>query len=120
LYLPAFDERVYCSVSSEGGIGIEQSNWEADWYLGPPCKEKDFLFFHREILAMIAPRPFLLIDGNASDGDTSWTYIAAAIPIYCLYGNPPYLGFCNHKKGHAVPPEAEKKTYEWLDAFLKP
>jgi len=26
----------------------------------------------------------------------------------------------NHKQGHAMPPEAEKTTYEWLDAFLVP
>ncbi len=38
LYLAAFDDRVRAAVSSEGGIGIAQSNWEADWYLGSPCK----------------------------------------------------------------------------------
>ena len=120
LYLPAFDERVYCSVSSEGGIGIEQCNWDADWYLGPPSKEEGFPRCHREILAMIAPRPFLLIGGNASDGDDSWPYIAAAMPIYRLYGEPASLGLFNHKQGHSVPPEAEKIMYEWLDAFLVP
>jgi len=26
----------------------------------------------------------------------------------------------NHKKGHTIPPEAEKHIYEWLDAFLGP
>ena len=118
LYLPAFDERVNCSVSSEGGIGIEQSNWEADWYLGPPSKEKGFPLSHRDILAMIAPRPFLLLGGDASDGDASWPYIEAALPIYRLYGEPPRLGLFNHKKGHTMPPEAEKVTYEWFDAFL--
>ena len=120
LYLPAFDERVYCSVSSEGGIGIDQSNWDADWYLGPLAGKKDFPLSHREILAMIAPRPFLLIGGDASDGDASWPHIAAAMPIYRLYGDPPRLGLLNHKKGHPMPPEAEKAITEWLDAFLKP
>jgi len=120
LYLPAFDERVDCSVSSEGGIGIEQSNWEAEWYLGPPSKEAGFPLHHREILAMIAPRPFLLIGGDDSDGDASWLYIAAAMSVYRLYGDPPHLGLFNHKKGHAMPPEAEKSTYEWFDAFLVP
>ena len=120
LYLPAFDERVYCSVSSEGGIGIEQSNWEDEWYLGRPAKAQDFPLSHRDILAMIAPRPFLLIGGNDSDGDASWPYLAAAMPVYRLYGEPPCLGLFNHKKGHAMPPEAEKMTYEWMDAFLVP
>jgi dienelactone hydrolase len=120
LYLPAFDERVYCSVSSEGGIGIEQSNWEADWYLGSPSKTKGFTRNHSEILAMIAPRPFLLIGGNASDGDASWQYIEAVLPIYRIYGEPACLGLYNHKQGHAMPVEAEKIIYEWLDAFLVP
>jgi dienelactone hydrolase len=120
LYLPAFDERVYCSVSSEGGIGIEQSNWEADWYLGSPSKTKDFAKNHYEILATIAPRPFLLIGGNASDGDASWKYIETVFPIYQLYGEPACLGLYNHKQGHTIPPEAEKIIYEWLDAFLVP
>ncbi|MDP6446862.1 MAG: dienelactone hydrolase family protein, partial [Pirellulaceae bacterium] len=35
VYLAAFDERVKVTVSSEGGIGVRFSNWNADWYLGP-------------------------------------------------------------------------------------
>ena len=34
LYLAAFDERVRAVVSSEGGIGLSYSNWDAPWYLG--------------------------------------------------------------------------------------
>jgi dienelactone hydrolase len=120
LYLPAFDERVYCSVSSEGGVGIEQSNWEADWYLGPDSKKSGFTLNHREIVAMIAPRPFLLIGGNASDGDASWSYIASAMTVYRLYGEPVCIGLYNHQQGHSMPPDAEIKTYEWFDAFLVP
>ena len=118
LYLPAFDERMICSVSSEGGIGIEQSNWEAPWYLGPKVKEPDFLLSHRELVAMIAPRPFLLIGGNASDGVASWPYIAAALPVYRLYGEPAKIALYSHSKGHAVPPEAERVIYQWFDTFL--
>jgi len=118
LYLPAFDERVYCSVSSEGGIGFEQTNWDADWYLGPDVKNLDFPLNHREIVAMIAPRPFLVLGGDASDGDASWQYIAAALPVYRLYGEPARIGLFNHRKGHSVPPEAEEKTYQWFEAFL--
>jgi len=120
LYLPAFDERVACSVSSEGGIGIEQSNWEAEWYLGKKAKEKDFPLHHSEILAMVAPRPFLLLGGNSSDGDASWGYINSVLPIYKLYGEPLRVGLFNHKKEHTMPPEAEKITYDFFDYFLKP
>lgn len=120
LYLPAFDERVYCSVSSEGGVGIEQSNWEADWYLGPDVKKQGFSLHHREIVAMIAPRPFLLIGGDASDGKASWPYISAALSVYRFYGEPACIGLYNHGQGHAMPREAEIKTFEWFDAFLGP
>lgn len=119
LYLAAFDERVICTVSSEGGVGIEQSNWEADWYLGPKVKEPDFPRSHKELVAMIAPRAFLLIGGDASDGDTSRPYLEAALPTYRLYGEPVRLGFFNHRKGHAMPPEAERAIYRWFEMFLR-
>lgn len=118
LYLPAFDERVYCSVSSEGGVGIEQSNWEADWYLGPDSKKPGFALSHREIVAMIAPRPFLVLGGDASDGEASWKTLEAVFPVYRLYGEPVRMGLFNHKQKHSFPPEAEEKMNEWFDAFL--
>ena len=118
LYVAAFDERVVCSVSSEGGIGIEQSNWEADWYLGPKVKEPDFPLSHRELVAMIAPRAFLLLGGDASDGDASWPYIVAGLRAYRLYEDTARIGLYNHHKGHAVPPEAEQVIYRWFEMFL--
>ncbi len=118
LYLPAFDERVVCSVSSEGGIGVEQSNWEADWYLGPDVKKPDFPLNHAEIVAMIAPRPFLGLGGDASDGAATWPYMEAALPVYRLYGEPPLIGLFNHKQGHSLPPDAEQLMYDWFDCYL--
>ena len=118
LYAAAFDERVICSVSSEGGIGIEQSNWEADWYLGPKVQGPDFPLSHRELVAMTAPRAFLLLGGDSSDGDASWPYIVGALPIYQLYKDTARIGLYNHHKGHAVPPEAEEVIYRWFEAFL--
>ena len=45
-----------------------------------------------ELLAMAAPRPFLLLGGNSADGDRGWPFIAAALPAYELYGKPARLG----------------------------
>ena len=42
LYAMAFDERYKAGVSSEGGIGLKFSNWEALWYLGPKLGEPGF------------------------------------------------------------------------------
>jgi dienelactone hydrolase len=118
LYLAAFDERVKATVSSEGGIGTKFSNWEATWYLGPTINELTFTHEQHELLALAAPRPFLLAGGNSADGDRGWPFIAAALPVYELYGQPARLGQFNHGQGHAVPPEAEGRIEEWLLTYL--
>jgi hypothetical protein len=118
LYLAAFDERVKVTVSSEGGVSSTFSNWYAPWYLGETIRSPDFTHEHHELLALAAPRPFLLLGGDSADGDVSWPFIEAALPVYKLHGGTPRLGLFNHKKGHAVPPEAEKRIYEWFEEYL--
>jgi dienelactone hydrolase len=118
LYLAAFDPRVRATVSSEGGIGLRFSNWDAPWYLGPAINDPAFTREQHELVALAAPRPFLLIGGDSADGDRSWPFIEAALPVYQLYGSPPRLGLLNHKGGHAVPPEAERAVGEWMGAYV--
>ena len=117
LYLAAFDERIKVTVSSEGGIGTQFSNWNAPWYLGDTIGAA-FRREHHELLALIAPRAFLLLGGNSADGDRSWPFIASALSVYRLFGKTPRLGLFNHKKGHSVPPEAARRIYEWFAAYL--
>ncbi len=118
LYLAAFDDRVRAAVSSEGGIGIAQSNWEADWYLGSPCKAPGFPRDHHQLVACIAPRPFLVIGGNASDGVESTPYLAAAKPAYEVFGAGKRLALFNHGLGHTVPQSSLDRTLEWLETYL--
>jgi dienelactone hydrolase len=118
LYLAAFDERIKVSVSSEGGIGTKFSNWDAAWYLGPAIQEPAFTHEHHELLALVAPRPFLLIGGESADGDRGWPFIAAALGVYELFGKPAHVGQFNHRQGHAVPPEALERIDEWLLTYL--
>jgi dienelactone hydrolase len=118
LYLAAFDERIKVTVSSEGGIGTRFSNWDAPWYLGPEIKDPSFSQEHHELLALVAPRPFLLVGGDSADGNRSWPFIATALPIYRLYGQVSRVGLFNHQQGHAVPPIAEKRIYEWIENYL--
>ncbi len=118
LYLAAFDERIKVTVSSEGGIGTRFSNWDAPWYLGPEIKDPSFSQEHHELLALVAPRPFLLVGGDSADGNRSWPFIAAALPIYRLYGQVSRVGLFNHQQGHAVPPIAEKRIHEWIENYL--
>ena len=118
LYLAAFDDRIQATVSSEGGIGTSFSNWDAQWYLGPSIKEPGFELEHHELLAMVAPRAFLLIGGDSADGDRGWPFINAALPVYRLTSPLPRMGQYNHRKGHAVPPECEERISQWFNAYL--
>jgi hypothetical protein len=118
LYLGAFDDRVKVVVSNEGGIGIDFSNWDAVWYLGEGIHE--FGHKHHEVLSLIAPKPFLLIGGDSSDGEISRPFIEAVLPVYDLYGDNmrKNIQLKNHGTGHNVAPIAEKWTYDWLNEFL--
>ncbi len=119
LYLAAFDERVRASVSCEGGIGMTYSNWDAPWYLGEAIRRPDFGLDHGQVLAMAAPRAFLLVGGDSADGDRSWPYIAEALPVWRLAGAGEALGLLNHHRGHAFPPEARAVAERWLGWFLR-
>lgn len=122
LYLMAFDERIRAGVFSEGGIALDSTNWEAPWYLGDAVRQDSFAFDHHQLIALIAPRPFLVLAGEtgsgAADGDRSWPCIAAAQPIYRTYGEPVRVGLFNHHQGHAIPAEAHKRLVEWLRVYL--
>jgi dienelactone hydrolase len=118
LYLSAFDDRIRVTVSSEGGIGTRFSNWDAPWYLGDAVKQSQFDHEHHELLALSAPRAFLLIGGDSSDGNASWPFVEAALDVYRLFGGTPKLGLFNHRQGHSLPPEAALRIDEWFREYL--
>lgn len=129
LYSMALDERLAAGVSSEGGVGIPFSNWDAPWYLGERIKQRPDLE-HHQLLALTAPRALLVLGGGlkppaedarpgAADFIEDWSYMEAARPAYALYDKPQNLGLFLHDKGHAVPPEAQEVLYGWLEHHLK-
>jgi hypothetical protein len=67
---------------------------------------------------MVAPRAFLLIGGDSADGDRSWPFVEAVLPVYDFYGEPRRVGLFNHHQGHTIPPAAEQRVYEWLETHL--
>lgn len=117
LYLAAFDERVRATVSSEGGIGIGDSNWNAPWYLDSEIKSAGLN--HADLLALVAPRAFLLMGGDSADGDISWPYIQANLSVWKVTGQPEALGNWNHRQGHSFGPDAMKYTLAWFERFLE-
>jgi len=119
LYAMAFDGRYRAGVSSEGGIGLRFSNWDAEWYLGDRINAPDFRREHHEVLALIAPRPFLLLAGNSADGEKSVEFIEAVCPVYDLFRAGERLRIFNHGLGHNYPPAARKEAEEFLDRYLK-
>jgi dienelactone hydrolase len=119
LYAAAFDPRYRAVVFSEGGIGLGFSNWEARWYLGPQIKTPGFPREHHELLALIAPRGFLLLAGDSADNDRSRSYLDAVRPIYRAYGAEAQLGWLNHRTGHRYPPAAQSTAEDFLAAQLK-
>ena len=110
---------VPAAVSSEGGIGITYSNWDAPWYLGEAIRRPGFALDHGQVLALAAPRAFLLIGGDSADGDASWPFVKAALPVYELLGAGERIGLHNHKGKHTFPKEARRLAYSWLDHWLE-
>lgn len=118
LYLAAFDERVKAAVSSEGGIGMAMTNWDADWYLGPQVKAPGFKHDHHELLALIAPRAYLWIGGDSADTDAGLEYLKAAQPVFAAQNRPGNVQFFNHRLGHAYPPVARARAEAFLMEHL--
>src|SRR5262249_49556762 len=100
LYASAFDERFRATVFHEGGGGLGMSNWDGVWYLGPQIREPRFPPEHHELLALVAPRSFLLIAGGESDNAQSWSYVEAALPVYRLLEADPRFGWVVHREGN--------------------
>ena len=120
LYATAFEPRIRAAVSSELGVGFKMSNYEDYWYLGDRLASAPAGTDQHELVALIAPRPFLLIGGDEYDKQESWHYINAARAVYELSGTGRHVGYFNHHKGHTPTPEAVSVAFDWLDYFLKP
>ncbi len=120
LYAPAFDDRITAVVSNELGIGLTFSNYDDYWYLGDSIHTLEPGTDQHELIALIAPRPFLLIGGDKYDTKQSWYYINAARSVYRLYGNAQNIGYFNHHTGHRPTPDAIWRMNEWLAHFLGP
>jgi dienelactone hydrolase len=119
LFAMAFEPRFTVGVFNEGGLGLRMSNWTDPWYLTDRMKAHIPALENHQILALIAPRPILILGGDSADGDASWPFIHAALPVYQLLGAGDRIGLINHHGKHSFPREARETSYQWLEHWLK-
>lgn len=126
LYAMAFEPRYRAGVSIDGGVGLRMSNWTDPWYLTEKMKEHMPAMENHQVLALVAPRPILIMGGDdgsgdkaIADGDKSWAFIKEVLPVYQLHNGEDRIGLFNHRKGHTVPQEARRLAYRWLDDWLQ-
>ncbi len=119
LYALAFEPRYQVGVFNEGGIGLKMSNWTAPWYLTESMKKHIPEMENHQVLALCAPRPILILGGDSADGDASWPFVHAVLPVYRLLGAEDRVGLINHRGKHAYPLEGRRQSYRWLDHWLK-
>lgn len=112
-YAGCLDERFKAIVGSDFGMGWSFTNWDAPWYLGEQITLSDFTLAHHHLLALFAPKPFLLFGGEA-DRPASWQYLEEARKVYELYGQPENIGFFDHATGHRPTAESLHLAYGWL------
>ncbi len=116
-YTACLDERIAAAVASDFGIGWTSTNWHNLWYLGDKLAQPGFARVHHELLALMAPRPFLLIAGDV-DGYESSPYLEAAREVYRLFGVPAGVGCFDHDTGHTPTAEAMGLAWQWLAEVL--
>ncbi|MFT7513079.1 MAG: putative esterase [Candidatus Omnitrophota bacterium] len=112
-YTACLDSRIKATIANDFGIGWDFTNWKDPWYLGDQILADDFPLAHHQLLALHAPRSFLLIAGQ-TDKPESWQYVHAVKPVYALYGRPHALGMYDHAAGHSPTEEAMRLAYAWL------
>jgi dienelactone hydrolase len=148
VYVAAFAPEISATVALDPHIAVNGStNWYAPWYLDwlhvfPDIPTKDhtvlsmlntdpqrpgFEHDHHEVLALAAPKPFLLIGGSldevstqGSDDLQSWGYINRAREVYRLLGVPDRIAYVPTGDGHeANGPHIDPAWQSFLERWLK-
>jgi hypothetical protein len=150
VYIAAFTPGIAAVVAIDPHIAINGgTNWFAPWYLdwlrpfpdiptpqhtvlsllNPDPARPGFEHDHHELLALAAPKSFLLIGGKGdsedSGGDSddleSWGYYNRAKEVYRLLGVPDRLQFVLTTNGHKPNgPEVDAAWRNFLARWLKP
>jgi hypothetical protein len=133
MFVAVFDERIKCIVSNCGFCSFPRyfhgnlAGWSHNGYMPRirsmyDLKPEKMPFDFTEIVAALAPRPFL---ASAPTHDDNFDVegvkdcIAAASPVYGLLGAKERLSANYPDCAHDFPPEVRAVAYAWLDRWLK-
>ena len=148
VYIAAFAPEFKATVALDPHIAVNGgTNWYAPWYLdwlrpfpdirtrertvlsllNPDPRRPGFEHDHHELMALAAPRAFLLIGGSQSEdagGDSddlqSWGYFNRAREVYQLLGIPDRIAFVSTSDGHhANGPNIDPAWREFFERRLK-
>lgn len=147
VYVAAFAPEFKATVALDPHIAVNGStNWYDPWYLdwlrpfpdiptsqhtvlsllNPDPGRPGFEHDHHELMALTAPRAFLLIGGSQSEdrgGDSddleSWGYVNRAREVYQLLGVPERIQYVSTNNGHkptglAIDPAWQAFFKRWL------
>lgn len=132
MFTAAFDDRIKAMVSSCGFTRFHKyyegklAGWTSPRYMPRIASvhhnnPEEMPFDFPEIVAVFAPRPFLACspigDGNFEVSGVRDT-VAAAKPIYDLYGAADKLQALYPDCGHDFPPEIREAAYRFLSESL--
>ncbi|MEX2261365.1 MAG: dienelactone hydrolase family protein [Bryobacteraceae bacterium] len=148
VYVAAFAPEIKATVALDPHIAVNGgTNWYAPWYLdwlrpfpdiptpertvlsllNPDPARPGFEHDHHELMALAAPRAFLLIGGSQSEdrgGDSddlqSWGYFNRALEVYKLLGIPERIQFASTNDGHkANGPSIDRAWRAFFERWLK-
>ena len=148
VYVAAFAPEIQAVVALDPHIAVNGgTNWLDPWYLdgtrkfpgirtaegtpisllNPDQARPGFERDHHELLALHAPKPFLLIGGSQKEdtgGDSddlqSWGYFNRAREVYKLLGVEDRIGFASTNDGHkANGPAIDAAWQGFLEKWLK-
>ena len=135
MFLAAFDPRIKAAVSSCGLMkscdDVDPLRWARSSgfvsmpELRPYIKKRFFPFDFHEVVALIAPTPFLNISASndpifPGSGESSTRATDEARVIYSrIYGLDDRLVNLIHSSGHSFPSSARQEAYRWFDKWLK-
>lgn len=155
VYVAAFAPEIKATVAVDPHIAMHgDTNWEDPWYLDwrhkfPSIKTDDYPVAklrgsvwslldadptrpgfernHHELLAMCAPRAFLVIacsnhqdTARHSDDQQSWAYFNRAKEVYSFLGIPDRFAVATTDEGHrAVSPKIDPAWQSFLQKWLK-